>query len=279
LSPQTLSATVPCKTCSKDVSRTAPHCPHCGEAMPGLAIRCPKCRSNRVGLERQGFSLGNAAAGCALLGPLGLMGGMVGRNSDTLRCHGCGNTWAPTLGEWFAPEGAGGTEPVGSASLARSNLLVVPAATSSDHSSLALVCNRCGAECPEVTVNGQTVAAWDLARTKLSDGKADASQVIFYQDLASMSFTIALHWNRVVANLASLENLPKDADTALFRRLCEQMVAEGNPFCACPRCADGQVVMRLTDPVDAVTNEFAKLLTGVGLLVLFGIVMGMVMGK
>ena len=38
-------ALVKCKTCDKDVSVNALTCLYCGESMPGISVKCPKCRS------------------------------------------------------------------------------------------------------------------------------------------------------------------------------------------------------------------------------------------
>ena len=84
---------VNCKTCGKQVSKTAPTCPHCGEEAPGLHIECPKCNSVAVSTGQKGFGLGKAAAGAILLGPVGLLGGMIGRKKTELYCRSCGNKW------------------------------------------------------------------------------------------------------------------------------------------------------------------------------------------
>ena len=82
-----------CKTCGKEVSKSAPTCPHCGQGLPGLHIKCPKCNSMNVGTGQQGFHLGKAAVGGILLGPVGLLGGMLGRKKVKLICQACGHAW------------------------------------------------------------------------------------------------------------------------------------------------------------------------------------------
>jgi|GEM_PF-1965570 len=82
-----------CKTCGKEVSKTAAACPHCGENAPGLHIACPKCGSMNVQPEQKGFGVGKAVAGGILLGPIGLLGGMHGRKKSQLLCRVCGHTW------------------------------------------------------------------------------------------------------------------------------------------------------------------------------------------
>jgi hypothetical protein len=84
---------VHCKTCTKEVSSTAPTCPHCGEELPGLNISCPKCNSTNISPSQKGFGLGKAAVGGLLLGPVGLLGGMIGRKKVELVCQECGKKW------------------------------------------------------------------------------------------------------------------------------------------------------------------------------------------
>jgi len=86
-----------CKTCGKEVSRTAPTCPYCGESLPGLDIKCPKCGSMSIKFGQKGFGLAEAAIGAILLGPLGLGWGIHGRNKTTFVCQACGHTWNPNL--------------------------------------------------------------------------------------------------------------------------------------------------------------------------------------
>jgi len=85
-----------CKTCGKEVSETAPSCPHCGENLPGLHIKCGKCNSTNIVTNQKGFGLGKAAVGAVLLGPFGLLGGMIGRKKTELLCQSCGFKWIPT---------------------------------------------------------------------------------------------------------------------------------------------------------------------------------------
>ncbi len=52
---------------------------------------CPRCTSTYVTANKKGFGLGKAAAGGVLLGPVGLLGGMIGKNKMTLYCMKCGH--------------------------------------------------------------------------------------------------------------------------------------------------------------------------------------------
>jgi tellurium resistance protein TerD len=58
-------------------------------------VRCPKCRSTQVTANTQGFGLGKAAVGGILLGPVGLLGGLIGSNTITITCLQCGHRWKP----------------------------------------------------------------------------------------------------------------------------------------------------------------------------------------
>ena len=80
-----------CKTCGKDVSKAAPSCPHCGETLPGMAIKCSHCGSSNIAMGQKGYGLGKAAVGAILLGPVGLLGGMIGRKKLEIVCNSCGH--------------------------------------------------------------------------------------------------------------------------------------------------------------------------------------------
>lgn len=55
---------------------------------------CPACGSQsgwvKVDSSNKGFSVGKAAAGAVLLGPIGLVGGALGKKKDTYYCKSCG---------------------------------------------------------------------------------------------------------------------------------------------------------------------------------------------
>jgi len=80
---------VSCRACQHTVSRTAPSCPNCGELYPGLISKCPNCNSRNIRITPKGFSLGKAAAGAAMAGPVGVAGGLHGRKDLELRCSSC----------------------------------------------------------------------------------------------------------------------------------------------------------------------------------------------
>jgi Zn ribbon nucleic-acid-binding protein len=59
-------------------------------------VVCPKCQTrDAVAANKEGFGLGNAVAGLFFLGPLGLLGGLVGSNSLNITCLACGFNWKP----------------------------------------------------------------------------------------------------------------------------------------------------------------------------------------
>ena len=86
---------VKCKVCGKEVSETAPTCPHCGQASPGLNVVCPFCGSDKVTAAVQGFSAKKAARGAFFLGPLGVLAGGLGSKKEKYSCSACGKSWKP----------------------------------------------------------------------------------------------------------------------------------------------------------------------------------------
>lgn len=56
---------------------------------------CPKCLSTSLSANKKGFGLGKAAVGGALLGPVGLLGGAIGKNKMELYCMKCGHKFRP----------------------------------------------------------------------------------------------------------------------------------------------------------------------------------------
>ena len=55
---------------------------------------CPMCGERKlwknVGEDKKGFSVGKAAVGGVLLGPVGLVGGALGKKRATFYCGKCG---------------------------------------------------------------------------------------------------------------------------------------------------------------------------------------------
>jgi len=54
-------------------------------------LKCPKCGSTNLTANTKGFGLGKAAVGGVLLGPVGLLGGLVGSKKAVFICLKCGN--------------------------------------------------------------------------------------------------------------------------------------------------------------------------------------------
>ena len=56
-------------------------------------LKCPRCKSTQLHAGQKGFGLGKAAAGGLLLGPVGLLGGMIGSKKVMVTCLKCGFKW------------------------------------------------------------------------------------------------------------------------------------------------------------------------------------------
>lgn len=62
--------------------------------MSSAPFRCPMCKSKsdwiKVDTTKKGFSAGKAAFGGILFGPIGLLGGALGKKKVTYACRNCG---------------------------------------------------------------------------------------------------------------------------------------------------------------------------------------------
>lgn len=56
-------------------------------------VKCPKCGSTQLTANKKGFGLGKAAVGGLLLGPVGLLGGVIGSGKVVITCLKCGHQW------------------------------------------------------------------------------------------------------------------------------------------------------------------------------------------
>jgi tellurium resistance protein TerD len=63
------------------------------EENEGGRVTCPSCGSTQITANRKGFGLGKAAVGGLLLGPVGLLGGLIGSKKVTITCLKCGHAW------------------------------------------------------------------------------------------------------------------------------------------------------------------------------------------
>lgn len=52
-------------------------------------LRCPKCNSDRLIIDKKGFSGKNALAGFLLAGGVGILAGAIGSNKFMIQCLGC----------------------------------------------------------------------------------------------------------------------------------------------------------------------------------------------
>ena len=98
----------PCVACGREVSTSAPTCPHCGQPWPAFRAACPICYSeNTLIVGPQGFSPTKAAAGGAIFGVLGLLAGQARAKDIKLKCQSCGHLWAQSVEQMVAGMGAG----------------------------------------------------------------------------------------------------------------------------------------------------------------------------
>ena len=65
-----------------------------GIIMAHAPTKCPMCNNSvtwkKVDTSKKGFSVGKAAVGGVLLGPVGLLGGALGKKKSTYYCGQCG---------------------------------------------------------------------------------------------------------------------------------------------------------------------------------------------
>ena len=54
---------------------------------------CPRCGSNNITTNNKGYGIGKGVVGAALLGPLGLVAGNIGKNDIICTCLDCGHRW------------------------------------------------------------------------------------------------------------------------------------------------------------------------------------------
>jgi stress response protein SCP2/tellurite resistance protein len=62
---------------------------------------CPRCNSTNVRSGEKGFGLGKAAIGGLILGPVGLLGGFIGKKQLKFTCNNCNNSWSPSQTDYM----------------------------------------------------------------------------------------------------------------------------------------------------------------------------------
>ncbi|OIK15592.1 tellurium resistance protein TerD [Bacillus sp. MUM 116] len=67
----------------------------------GDEIICPRCHSTNVRTGQKGFGIGKAAIGGLILGPIGLLGGFIGKNQLKFTCNSCGSSWSPSQTDYM----------------------------------------------------------------------------------------------------------------------------------------------------------------------------------
>lgn len=67
-------------------------------------IRCPRCNSNQLSANKQGFSFKKAVVGGILTGGVGLLAGAHGSSKIKITCLKCGKVFNPGEGKIITPE-------------------------------------------------------------------------------------------------------------------------------------------------------------------------------
>lgn len=110
-----------CRNCGRQINAGTGLCPTCGRgqqpAAPKplsprqqeqLAIRqriaenraqgvacCPRCGSTSITANTKGYGIGKGVIGAAVVGPLGLVAGNIGRHKVLVTCLNCGHRFKP----------------------------------------------------------------------------------------------------------------------------------------------------------------------------------------
>ena len=92
-----------CSDCDAILDNDRGFCSKCGviqintnSSKSDSCVICPKCRAkNAISAGNKGFGLGKATVGGLLLGPVGLLGGLIGSKKTVITCLNCGNKWSP----------------------------------------------------------------------------------------------------------------------------------------------------------------------------------------
>lgn len=66
--------------------------------MENEIIRCPKCHSQQIHIDKKGFGAGKALAGVILTSGVGILAGCIGKDKLIAYCLKCGNKFKPKDG-------------------------------------------------------------------------------------------------------------------------------------------------------------------------------------
>lgn len=110
-----------CRNCGRQINAGTGLCPTCGRGLQPaapkplsprqqeqMAIRqriaenraqgvacCPRCGSTSITANTKGYGIGKGVIGAAVVGPLGLVAGNIGRHKVLLTCLNCGCRFKP----------------------------------------------------------------------------------------------------------------------------------------------------------------------------------------
>lgn len=87
------SQNICCSCNSSNTSMIQEEKPESTQEISSDKIKCSRCGSTQITSKTKGFGLGKAAAGGLLLGPVGLLGGVIGSKKVRAVCLKCGNEW------------------------------------------------------------------------------------------------------------------------------------------------------------------------------------------
>lgn len=78
---------------TSDMLKSAPAFGFSVPTEENIKVQCPYCNSDQLVSKTKGFSIGKAAIGAFLIGPVGLLGGAIGSKKIRVACMHCGREW------------------------------------------------------------------------------------------------------------------------------------------------------------------------------------------